>query len=173
MGKSQETFSKKEKEKKRLKKRQDKQNRKEARKENNNKGASLDDMIAYVDEFGNIVDTPPDPTKRKKVKLEDIQISVPTKEDIEAPAFLIGFVDFFNHEKGFGFIKDRQGEKYFVHITNAYPDIQEGDEVEFDTAMTPKGINAVDVLPAGSADPGPEPQPEPTGEGEEKPANEE
>ena len=54
MAKSQESFSKREKEKKRLKKRQEKQKKKEERKAANaESGSSLDDMIAYVDENGN------------------------------------------------------------------------------------------------------------------------
>ncbi len=62
MGRSQETFSKKEKEKKKLKKRQNKEQKKEERKVNSNKGKSMDEMIAYVDDFGNITSTPPEPT---------------------------------------------------------------------------------------------------------------
>ena len=65
MAKSQETFSKKEKEKKRIKKRQDKLVKKDERKANSS-GGDLDSMMAYVDEYGNITDTPPDPTKKKK-----------------------------------------------------------------------------------------------------------
>ena len=67
MGRSQETFSKKEKEKKKLRKRQDKEAKKEDRKANSSKGKELDEMMAYVDENGNITETPPDPTKKKKV----------------------------------------------------------------------------------------------------------
>ena len=48
MAKSQETFNKKEKEKKRLKKRQDKLSKKEERKTTGNQ--SFEDMLAYVDE---------------------------------------------------------------------------------------------------------------------------
>ena len=55
MGSSQETFSKKEKEKKRLKKKQDKDLKKEERKANSDKGKGLDEMMAYVDENGNVV----------------------------------------------------------------------------------------------------------------------
>jgi len=62
MGKSQETFGKKEKEKKRAKKRKEKLEKKEMRKENNQKGAAFEDMISYVDENGHLVDTPPDPS---------------------------------------------------------------------------------------------------------------
>ena len=39
-------------------------------------------MIAYVDEVGRIIDTPPDPAEREEINLEDIQISVPKDEDI-------------------------------------------------------------------------------------------
>ena len=40
-------------------------------------------MIAYVDENGNITDTPPDPQKKIEVKLEDIEIGVPKNEESE------------------------------------------------------------------------------------------
>ncbi|MEN8786538.1 MAG: hypothetical protein ABF270_01845, partial [Flavobacteriales bacterium] len=85
MAKSQETYNKKEKEKKRLKKRQEKEARKLARKEEE-KNSGLDSMMAYVDEFGNITDTPPDPTKKKvEIDAEDIVIGVPTREAMPEP----------------------------------------------------------------------------------------
>ena len=81
MGKSQETFGKKEKEKKRLKKRKEKLLKKEERKANAAKGNDLDSMIAYTDEYGRISDTPADPIKRKEaIDSETIEISVPKKE---------------------------------------------------------------------------------------------
>ena len=80
MGKSQETYNKKEKEKKRLKKRQEKQAKKEERKANPKK-SSLEDMMAYVDEYGNITDTPPDPTKKQKIDAAEIEIGIPKKEN--------------------------------------------------------------------------------------------
>ena len=67
MGRSQESFSKKEKEKKKQKKREDKLRKKGDRKENNLKGSGLDNMIGYVDELGNLTDTPPDPTLKKEI----------------------------------------------------------------------------------------------------------
>jgi len=63
---SSESFSKKEKEKKKLKKKQDKEQKKEERKNNTDKGKSLEEMFVYVDEYGNITSTPPDPTKKNK-----------------------------------------------------------------------------------------------------------
>ena len=84
MARSQETFNKKDKEKKRLKKRQDKQLRKEERRANSNKGAGLESMLAYVDENGHLTDTPPDTTKKKKeIKAENIELGVPKREHIE------------------------------------------------------------------------------------------
>jgi len=103
-----ESWNKKEREKKKQKERKDKAEKMQDRKENAKKG-NFDDMIAYLDENGNLSSTPPDPRKRVEVKLEDIQIGVPeyvppTEEELTHK----GKVTFFNNEKGFGFIKDLQ-----------------------------------------------------------------
>lgn len=144
MGRSQETFGKKEKEKKRLKKRQDKVKKKEERKANPGSG-DLDDMIAYVDENGNIVDTPPDLTKKTKIDAESIEISIPKKEDIEDP-IRTGRVEFFNDSKGYGFIKDLDSqEKFFVHVNGLIDEIKEGNKVNFELERGLKGMNAVRV----------------------------
>ena len=66
MGRSQNSFIKLQKEKKKQMKKQEKLEKKKERQENNLKGAGLDDMIAYVDEFGNIVDEKPEEPKPKK-----------------------------------------------------------------------------------------------------------
>ena len=147
MARSQETFNKKEKEKKRLKKKQDKLLKKEERK-NNSSGGGLDNMIAWVDENGQIVDEQPDPTKKKvEIDVESIEVSVPKKEAEEAmPAERKGKVEFFNESKGFGFIKETDTqEKYFVHVSELIDAIQEGDSVEFELERGPKGMNAVRV----------------------------
>jgi hypothetical protein len=62
LAKSQNSFIKKQLEQKKLKKRKEKEERKQERKENS-VGGSLDAMMAYVDEFGNISDTPPEEKK--------------------------------------------------------------------------------------------------------------
>ncbi|MBF8964119.1 cold shock domain-containing protein [Pontibacter sp. FD36] len=148
MGRSQETFSKKEKEKKRLKKRQDKEQKREERKANSDKGKDVEEMFAYVDEFGNITDTPPDPTKKKKdIKQEDIQIGVAKQAEID-PADLIrkGTVSFFNESKGYGFIQDHvTQERVFVHQNGLVNTIKENDRVTFEVEKGPKGLNAVNV----------------------------
>jgi hypothetical protein len=82
MAKSQQTFSKSEKEKKRLKKRLDKQKKMEARKAEKDENGSAGIQFAYVDHNGNLTDTPPDPDLKVEYELEDIQISVTKKEDL-------------------------------------------------------------------------------------------
>jgi cold shock CspA family protein len=147
MAKSKETFNKKEKEKKRAKQRQDKQERMEERKSNTKKGKSLDEMMAYIDENGNISSTPPDPKKMKTFKQEDMQIGVPkyVPGEEENPE-RTGTVTFFNDAKGFGFIKDSQtGESVFVHANQLTERIQENDKLSFEVEMGPKGANAVNV----------------------------
>ncbi len=145
-----ETYSKKEKEKQRQKKRNDKQEKKEDRKANAQKGQSLNQMLAYVDENGNISSTPPDPKRKREINEEDIQIGVSKQED--GPPQEItrqGTVTFFNTSKGYGFIKDSQTqESIFVHINALLEPINEQDTVSFATARTPKGLSAVDVKKA-------------------------
>ena len=146
MGRSQETFNKKEVRNKKEKKRKEKEARKIAKKDIEKKG-SLDDMIAYVDEDGNITDTPPDPTKKKKeIKSENIQIFTPKQENIEMDPIRKGIVTFFNDSKGYGFIKDTETqESLFVHINNTIDEIKDNNAVTFEVEMGPKGPTAVRV----------------------------
>ena len=148
MAGSQESFNKKNREKKRLKKRLDKQ-QKLAERKANSPGGGLENMIAYVDEYGNITDTPPDPSKRTKIDAESIELGVPKREKDDTPSVLKGRVDFFDTSKGFGFIKDLDNqERYFVHVKNLMEEIREGDIVTFEIEHTPKGLNAVGVKKA-------------------------
>lgn len=147
MARSQDTFSKKEHEKKRLKKQQDKREKREERKANASKGKSLDDMLAYIDENGNLSSTPPDPSKKRIINSEDIQISTPKQTPVD-PADLIrtGTVTHFNDSKGYGFIRDSQTqESVFVHINSLSGPIKENDKVTFEVEMGQKGPNAVRV----------------------------
>src|SRR3546814_2221791 len=97
MGRSQESFSKKEKEKKRQKKKKEKEERREERQANSKKGKGLDEMLAYVDEYGNILDAPPDPTKKEKAKAEDIQVSVTKLETTELNHYSAGVATLDRH----------------------------------------------------------------------------
>ncbi len=142
----QETVGKKEKEKKKAKDRQEKAQRKEERKANNNKGKSLEDMLAYVDEDGNLSSTPPDPRKRKEINIEDIQLGAAKQVTEVREVIRKGVVTFFNDAKGYGFINDLQSqESVFVHINQLSEPIKERDKVTFEVEMGPKGLSAIKV----------------------------
>lgn len=147
MAKSQQTFSKSEKEKKRLKKREDKRKKMEARKAAKEENGTTGIQFAYVDHFGNIVDTPPDPEAKVEFELEDIQISTTKKEDLpEEEPVKNGKVSFFDTSKGFGFIIDNgSGEKYFTHVSGLIDEIKENDKVSFELEKGMRGMNAVKV----------------------------
>ena len=141
-----ESWNKKEREKKKQKEKRDKAEKMQERKENAKKG-NFDDMIAYLDENGNLSSTPPDPRKRVEIKLEDIQIGVPEYvPPTEAELIRKGKVTFFNNEKGFGFIKDQVSqESIFVHANNLSAPVKENDRVSFEVEMGQRGPMAVNV----------------------------
>lgn len=149
MARSKETFGKKEREKKRLRKRKDKEEKKAERKaEAENSGSSLDEMIVYLDEFGNFTDTPPDENaKKKEIDVSKIQLGAAVVEEFNLDEVRKGKIDFFNHEKGFGFIIESEtSEKYFVHINNVkYEGIDAGHKVNFQLEEGFKGLSAINV----------------------------
>ena len=69
MGRSQNKFMKNQKAKDKKKKRDEKLQRK-IDKKNEETSGKLEDMIAYVDEFGNILDEPPEDTNKKEPQTE-------------------------------------------------------------------------------------------------------
>jgi len=146
MGRSQETFNKKEVRNKKEKKRKDKEKKRLIRKDNE-KGGGLDDMIAYVDENGMLSSTPPDPSRKKDIKLEDIEISIPKSDPNEVlDPIRKGSVTFFNSAKGFGFIRDLETqESVFVHVNNLLEEIKEGNLVNYEVEMGQKGPTALQV----------------------------
>lgn len=146
MGRSKETYNKKEVRNKKEKKRKEKEKKRLERKENE-KRSGLDDMIAYVDENGMITSTPPDPGKKKNIDIEDIEISVPKQEtDPDLDPVRTGMVKFFDTSKGFGFIEDSETkERVFVHENNLLEEIKEGNIVNFEVEQGKKGPVAVQV----------------------------
>ena len=145
MGRSQNSFLKKQKEKQKAQKKKEKQARKEERKANA-QGGGLDNMMAYVDSYGNISDTPIDEETSKKENEEfEIQVSVPKSED-NTKVERRGKVEFFDAQKGFGFIiQDGSQEKFFVHESNATDSLTEGQKVAFKIQKGMKGMDAVEV----------------------------
>lgn len=146
MPKSKESFNKKEKEKKKLKQKRDKQQKMEERKANKRDGNSLEGMMAYLDENGNLSDTPPDQSRKKVFKQEDIQIGVPREERTYTNEFRTGTVSFFNKAKGFGFINElTTNERIFFHINEMLEPVDESDKVKFLVERGPRGLNAVQL----------------------------
>lgn len=62
-----------------------------------------------------------------------------------------GKVKWFSAEKGYGFIEPSDGSKdVFVHRNSVEglgwdEGLRDGEEVEYDTEQTPKGLNATNV----------------------------
>jgi cold shock CspA family protein len=142
-----ETWNKKERERKRQQKKKEKDEKKQERKQNSKDGNSLDDMLAYIDENGNLSSKPPDPRRRITINAEDIEIGVPKQGEID-PADLIrsGIVVSFNNEKGYGFIRDQKTqESVFVHVKSLSELVKPNNKVSFEVEMGPKGANAVNV----------------------------
>jgi cold shock CspA family protein len=145
MGRSQETSNKKEVKNKKDKKRKEKEKKRLIRKESGK--SSFADMIAYVDEFGKISSTPPDPNKKIEVEADNIETG--SKKNITTPkASYIrkGVVTFFNDSKGFGFIRDMENKQsVFVHANNLQEPIKENNMVTFELGKGPKGMTALNV----------------------------
>jgi cold shock CspA family protein len=146
MGRSQETFSKKEVRNKKEKKRKEKE-QKRAKKKTEDKKSSFDDMIAYVDEFGMITSTPPDPTKKTVINAESIELKITKNNPKTAPDFVRkGVVTFFNESKGYGFIRDLEShQSVFVHANNLLEPVKENNVVIFELGKGPKGPSAMKV----------------------------
>tara|TARA_B100001115_G_C15846884_1_gene427283 strand:- start:5577 stop:6020 length:444 start_codon:yes stop_codon:yes gene_type:complete len=143
LGRSQETFGKKEREKKRAKKKEEKERKRLERKAN---AGEKGDNITYMDVYGNFHDTPPEAAE--KVKAKNIEIGVPkgAREDEEEDGLRKGTVTFYNESKGYGFIKDKKtGQSVFMHVNQLKEDVKEGNLVSFETMKGPKGPSAVNV----------------------------
>ncbi len=61
-----------------------------------------------------------------------------------------GTVKWFNADKGFGFISQKEGADVFVHFSaiqkGGYRTLEEGEEVEFEVQQGPKGLQAANVV---------------------------
>jgi CxxC-x17-CxxC domain-containing protein len=66
-----------------------------------------------------------------------------------------GEVKSFREAKGFGFIREDSGEEVFVHFSSilgeGFKSLREGERVEFDIVMGPKGRQAANVVRIGPA----------------------
>ena len=146
MARSQETLKKKDVKNKKDKKRKEKEQKKIGRRENDKKN-SFEDMIAYVDEFGVISSTPPDPNKKTAVDPETIELGA-TKSKSDNPSSFErkGVISFFDESKGFGFIRDLEtSDRIFLHVSNLLEPVKENNVVIYEAGKGPKGTTAIKV----------------------------
>lgn len=139
-----ETSSKKEFRSKKAKSKEDKAQKARDRKINNNKGKGLEDMLAYVDEYGNLSSTPPKESRKVEIDSKDIRLdTMPiVTEDLSKK----GRVTFFNQAKGFGFIiDDKSKESIFFHINDLLESVKEHDTVVYIQDKNTKGYFATSV----------------------------
>ena len=61
-----------------------------------------------------------------------------------------GVVKWFSSKKGYGSITMEDGQEVFVHYTsidgNGFRSLEQGEEVQFEVAQGPKGLQAAKVL---------------------------
>ena len=138
-----DSFSKKENFKKKLQKQKEKNLRREERKSNNDKGKSIDDMIMYVDAYGQLTKTPPDTTANIEIDIDDIRLGAAPIEVEDAVKK--GFVTFLS-EKGYGFItQDGSAENIFFHNNNCEHPLKKGNKVSFEKERSEKGFSAINI----------------------------
>ncbi|GEM52937.1 cold shock domain-containing protein [Empedobacter brevis] len=137
-----DSYSKKENIKKKEKKREEKRLQREERKTNNNKGKSLEEMIAYVDINGNLTDVPPHLQNRE----EDLLSRQENPNEVVDPAKLYtGIVNSLN-EKGFGFItEEKTNDSIFFHQSQLKQEVKKYDKVTYKKEVSEKGFRAIEI----------------------------
>ena len=64
---------------------------------------------------------------------------------------MVGRVKWFNNEKGYGFVEYKENEDVFIHYStiqqDGYKTLSEGQYVQFELINTPKGYQALNVVP--------------------------
>lgn len=140
-----ETFKKRTLQQRRARRRQEKIERRQQRRAE--EAESYDEMIVYIDEFGNFTDVPPSEQKREKVKAENIDIGI---GGIAEQTEFKGTITMFLSDKGYGFIREEDtGDSVFFHVNNANQPVAERDRVIYEKERTPKGYAAIRIRKIG------------------------
>ncbi|HUX96556.1 MAG TPA: cold shock domain-containing protein [Bacteroidales bacterium] len=145
MGRSQETYNKKEVRNRKEKKRKDKL-QKRANKKSEGK-SNPDDMIAYVDQYGQITSSPPDPDKKIEVAADSIELDITKGRSAEPQDFIRrGVIINWNDSKGYGFIRDLESNRsIFFHANSLEEPVKENNMVTFEIGKGMKGPAAMKV----------------------------
>jgi len=140
------TWNKREREQKKQSAKKKKEEKRLERKENSLKGKGLDDMIAYVDEYGNLSDTPPDKNAKPSETIIPPTVANSNALQQQEDPSRKGVITFFDSGKGYGFIKDAQTqESIFVHVNSSAVELKEGLKVSFEVQRGPRGLAAVNI----------------------------
>ena len=138
-----ESFSKKENFKKKSHKQKERAMRREERKESNDKGKDLNDMIMYVDAYGQLTSTPPDKSLNADIDIISIRLGA---APIEAEDPIKSGVITFLSEKGYGFITQANSQDtIFFHTNNCTEMVKKGNKVSYEVEKSPKGLVAVEI----------------------------
>ncbi|WP_039053776.1 cold-shock protein [Sphingobacterium sp. T2] len=138
MSQSQQTFRKKRnRQEKNCKNVKKKKKKRAQRQESNDKGKSLEEMFAYVDENGNISDTPP--VKKYEFKEEDL---VRPEEE-----YAYGKVSFYNEAGQYGFIRDNETREnvYFNFKILGFV-LHQDQKVKFKSKSSRQGLQVTEVI---------------------------
>ncbi|MFD1769957.1 cold-shock protein [Sphingobacterium suaedae] len=140
MGKSQITFNKKERVKKKQLKKQQKQEKRELHKVDNNKGKTLEEMFVYVDEFGNLSNTPPE--RKYQFKEEDLLPPSAGEDEYE-----YGKVSYYNTEGHYGFIRNNiTKQTVYFNDKLAGKTLQIDQQVKYKSIRTKQGDQISEVF---------------------------
>lgn len=138
------SFNKREREQKKKNAKKQKLEKKLERKENTTKGKTLEEMLAYVDENGNLSSTPPDLKAKKNDYIPPVVAN--SNELNPEKNTRTGIVSFFDTTKGYGFIKDNNTqESIFVHINSSSVQLENNMKVAFEIEKGPRGLAAINV----------------------------
>lgn len=143
MAVNQLTFKKKERAKKKQQKKQEKFEKRLLKKESNDKGKGLEDMLAYVDDFGNLTTVPPEERPPNQVR-KNADVTTEAHDE-----FSYGKVSYYNVNGHYGFIRDNQTRQtiYFNDRLVGRPlDIDQ--KVKYKSVRTRQGeqISEVELL---------------------------
>ncbi|HEX4886662.1 MAG TPA: cold shock domain-containing protein [Luteibaculaceae bacterium] len=135
------TYAKQELEKKRARKKKEKAEKRLDRKSNNDKGKSVEDMFAYVDEMGRITDVPP--LKQAHSPQSDTINYSRTNDQKKTST---GTLSLVFKDKGIGYITEKSSRSsIMVQLNQLIGVINVRDQVSFEKKTTGKGFIAVQV----------------------------